>query len=273
MAEKKGTPPPIDRPLSKAYLREFHGWSTAYPPGLSDPTSLREMENMWITREGGASVRPALRSVLTEDVWLDVNFSAQMVGGFEHFFLNDGSKALLFAARLVSGTVGFRVAVYNSTTQRFDVKNLTDPQVGFTIPQGESELNFTSQTTFVKYLQIDNKIFALSDGGEDLRLFSVGATKTARKVTPILEPQWLADRALTVVHPDAAWINNSNKTSIPTAETPTAETLISSLPSLGPATVASGQPFTLYSHGLGINNAVVMQGTTAPGGFTIGSTY
>ena len=149
MAEKKGTPPPIDRPLSKAYLREFHGWSTAYPPGLSDPTSLREMENMWITREGGASVRPALRSVLTEDVWLDVNFSAQMVGGFEHFFLNDGSKALLFAARLVSGTVGFRVAVYNSVTHRFDVKNLTDPQVGFAIPQGESELNFTSQTTFV----------------------------------------------------------------------------------------------------------------------------
>jgi len=44
VAEKK-TPAPIDRPLSRAYLREFTGWSTAYAPGLSDPTSLRVMEN------------------------------------------------------------------------------------------------------------------------------------------------------------------------------------------------------------------------------------
>jgi hypothetical protein len=227
MAAKKSIQAPIDRPLSKAYLREFQGWSTAYPPGLSDPTSLRIMENVQVTREGAARTRPALRSVLTENIWLDANLNATMVGGFEHFFLNDGRKALLFAA-LSSGVVVFKVAVYNSTTKRFDIKNLTDSGVGFSIPQGEATLNFTSATTFVKYLQIDNKIFALSDAGEDLRLFDVGATKVARKVTPITQPDWDSSDALSVVHPDAAWINLISKTSVPSAETPTTNTLISS---------------------------------------------
>lgn len=59
---------PIDRPLSKAYLREFTGWSTAYPPGLSDPTSLRQMENAWITREGAAAIRPGMRSAFPTNV-------------------------------------------------------------------------------------------------------------------------------------------------------------------------------------------------------------
>ena len=39
MPPKTKIPAPIDRPLSRAYLREFTGWSTAYPPGLSEPTS------------------------------------------------------------------------------------------------------------------------------------------------------------------------------------------------------------------------------------------
>lgn len=225
MAGKKATtPPPIELGLAKAYLREFRGWSTAYPPGLSDPTSLRFMENIQITREGGARVRPALRSVMTADIWLDQNFGSVMVGGFEHFFLNDGTKALLFATKNPDSNVGFRVAVYNEATERFDVKNLTSPGVDFLVPQGESTLNFSSSTTFVRYLQIDNKILALSDGGEDLRLFNVGSTKTARKVTPVEEPLWQADRALTVVHPDAAWINAAVKETIPAAETPTKPT-------------------------------------------------
>ena len=225
---KASTPPPVDRPLSKAYLREFAGWSTAFPPGLSDPTSLRLMENVQITREGAVKTRPALRSVLTENVWLDANYASTMVGGFEHFFLNDGSKALLFAARGATGVVSFKVAAYNSVTQRYDIKNLTDAGVGFAIPQGESNLNFSSATTFVRYLQIDNKIFALSDAGEDLRLFSVGSTKSARKVTEITVPAWDAASALTVVHPDAPWINAASKVTVPAAETPTAQTLISS---------------------------------------------
>ena len=60
MAAKKKTPAPIDRPLSKAYLRSFAGWSTAYPPGQSQPNSLRKMENVWIDRNAAAEVRPGL---------------------------------------------------------------------------------------------------------------------------------------------------------------------------------------------------------------------
>ena len=89
---KKYVPPPIDRPLSKAYLRKFGGWSTAYAPGLSEPTSLRILENMQVTREGAVAVRPALRSILTENQWLTTNFQSTMVGGFERFFLSDGRK-------------------------------------------------------------------------------------------------------------------------------------------------------------------------------------
>ena len=225
MAAKKSIMQPIDRPLAKAYLREFLGWSTAYPPGLSDPTSLRLMENVLITREGGARVRPALRSAMAEDYWIGKDLpNAQMVGGFEHFFLNNGKKALLFAVRLASGVVGFRVAVYNALTHRFDIKNLTDAEVGFVIPQEESTLNFSTATTFVKYLQIDNKIFALSDGGEDLRLFNVGNEKSARKVTPITVPAWDTASTLTIRHPDAAWINNPVKNTIPVSETATTPT-------------------------------------------------
>ena len=229
MAQKKALPAPIDRPLAKAYLREFAGWSTAYPPGLSAPTSLRIMENVQVTREGAVRTRPALRSVLTENTWLDANYDARMVGGVEHFFLNDGRKALLFAARNNTGVVSFKVAVYNSATLRFDIKPLTDPAINFSIPQGESTLNFTSATTFVKYLQIDNKIFALSDAGEDLRLFNVGTTKTARKVTPITVPAWDTASALEIRHPDAPWINTASKVTIPAAETPTTDTLIDSV--------------------------------------------
>jgi hypothetical protein len=237
---KKGPMQPIDRPLSKAYLREFKGWATANPPGLSDPASLRLMENVQVTREGAVRTRPALRSVLTENTWLDATYSSTMVGGFEHFFLNDGRKALLFAARQTSGVVGFKVAVYNSATLRYDVMNLTDPVPTtpapgaptapmFSIPQGEATLNFSSATTFVRYLQIDNKIFALSDGGEDLRLFNAGTVKTARKVTPITVPAWDTASTVTVVHPDAAWINTASKVTVPAAETPTVNTLIDSV--------------------------------------------
>lgn len=224
MAGKAKLPAPIDRPLSKAYLREFAGWSTAYPPGLSDPTSLRIMENIMITRSGAAAVRPALRSVLPKDEWLDWNHSSAMVGGFEHFFLNDGTKALLFAARQSDGLVTFRVAVAGADG-RYTIKSLTD--CGFTVSQGETLLAFSAKTTFVKYLQIDNKIFALSDGGEDLRIFNVGATKTARKVTSILVPEWSSAHAPDMRIPNTAWIN-STQTTQPGAIATTTTTLISS---------------------------------------------
>jgi hypothetical protein len=225
-SKKPQGPPPIDRPLSKAYLRKFGGWSTAFPPGLSEPTSLRILENMQVTREGAVAVRPALRSILTENKWLTTNFQATIVGGFEHFFQNDGRKAFLFATRLSSGVVAFKVATENATTKRYDVGSLS--QAGFSVPQGETTLNFSSATTFVKYLQIDNKIFALSDGGEALRLFNVGTTKSAKRITPITRPTWNGSDALTIKHPTAGWINDTSKETIPNSETPTTTTLISS---------------------------------------------
>lgn len=202
---------PIDRPLSRAYLREFGGWSTEYPPGLSDPTSLRVMENILIGRDGSAKIRPGLRylsySELPGESTYGVGLEEEAVGSHETFFLNDGTLAYLFAVRETDGTVGFRVLVRGDAGSV--VLHLTDPGVDFLVPQGEAVLNFTEATTYVKYLQIDNKIFALSNAGERMRLFDVGTSKLAKKMTAIERPDWTVSDKLTVVHPDAPWIDDA----------------------------------------------------------------
>ncbi|QOC56136.1 hypothetical protein SEA_ZHENGYI_44 [Microbacterium phage Zhengyi] len=253
---------PIDRPLSRAYLREFSGWSTAYPPGLSDPTSLRVMENIYITREGAARVRPGIRSVFTEDWWLGTS-GETIVGSFEHFVYDETSRvALLFAVRGTDNSISFKVVVYNSTTNRFD-------DAGPVFPG----MTFSSDTTYVKYIQIDNKILALSDAeNEPAILFNVGAVKSAKKISPAGLSLPLPTDAPVMRHPDAAWINGPQNI-YPDPETPTPSTLIAAFPSLGTATTASGQPFTLPGHGLTVNQAVILKGTTAPTGFTLGNTY
>src|SRR3954471_13830889 len=108
---KAKTPAPIDRPLSRAYLRTFTGWSTAYPPGLSEPTSLRLMENMFVDRNGALSVRPGLKYlsyVTAPDTNPDyddapgIAVDRPMVGTQEPFYVTSGDvaqKALLFAVR------------------------------------------------------------------------------------------------------------------------------------------------------------------------------
>lgn len=219
MAEKAAIPSPIDRPLSRAYLRQFSGWSTAYPPGLSDPTSLRVMENIYITREGAARIRPGIRSVFTADRWLG-NTGDSIVGGFEHFVYDESGRiALLFAVRGSSDLVSFQVVVYNETTQRYDLSP---------IPLF-ANVSFGAGTKYVKYLQIDNKILALSDDpDEPAILFNVGLVKSAKKISPTGLQLPVATDSLTVVHPDAAWINNTTKDTRPAAETATAETLIDS---------------------------------------------
>lgn len=205
----KGRPPaPIDRPLSKAYLREFTGWSTAYAPGLSDPTSLRVMENCWITREGALAIRPALRSVLPEGNWVTTNYNARIIGSFESFFLNDGTKALLFATREASGQVIFRVAKYNGTGYEI----ITLEEAGFS-----GSASFSSQTTYVRYLQIDNKVFALADSpneNDTARIFYVGAEKKIVEPEEITVPEWDSSHAPTIRLPASAWIND------PDAKTP-----------------------------------------------------
>ncbi len=219
MAEKK-IAAPIDRPLSRAYLREFTGWSTAYAPGLSDPTSLRIMENCWITREGALAVRPALRSVFPDGNWITTNFNARIVGSFETFFLNDGGKALLFATKETTGIVSFKVAAYNYTTDEYEVQTLADSEF-------EGTTQFSEQCMYVRYIQIDNKIFALPDStnpADTVRIFYVGNEKKVVTPQEITHPQWSTGEALTVRLPDAAWINNPVKNTIPAAETNTAGT-------------------------------------------------
>lgn len=201
MPPKAKLPAPIDRPLSRAYLREFGGWSTAYPPGLSDPTTLKVMENTQINRDGSIRVRPGLRYLSFAGAAESLH--VEPVGTHEVFFLNDGSKAYLFAVREEDGRVGFRVLATIAGVQR--VKNLTDPEIGFDIPQGESVISFNAGTTYVKYLQIDNKIFALSNAGESMRRFQVGVEKKAQTIVSITRPEWLPADKLTVVHPEAAW--------------------------------------------------------------------
>lgn len=217
---KKSIVQPVDKPLSRAYLREFSGWSTAYPPGLSDPTSLRTMENVYITREGAARVRPGIRSVFTADWWMG-NAGESIVGSFEHFVWDAaGTVALLFAYRSAAADIKFRVVIYNSATKRFDWQSGVFTGV-----------TFSAATTYVKYVQIDNKILALSDDpAEPAILFNVGATKSAKKIPAagLSIPAWTD--APTVVHPDAAWIDlaPASKVTRPAAETPTANTLIDS---------------------------------------------
>ena len=214
MPAKKTLPAPIDRPLSKAYLRQFTGWSTAHPPGLSDPASCRVMENVIVDRSKGISVRPGMRYVsyidtpdmhYNTDAVPGVAFSRPMVGSLEPFYLHDGSKAMLFACREEDGTVGFRALLFTKPDKM--VYNLTDPEIGFFIPQGVATLNFTSATKHVTYLQIDNKIMALSDAGESIRLFSVGAEKVAKRMNAITQPEWEDSHKVTVMHPEAAWIS------------------------------------------------------------------
>jgi len=228
MPPKAKTPLPVDRPLARAYLREFTGWATAYAPGLSDPTTLRIMENCWITREGALQIRPALRSVFPAGSWVTTNFNARILGSFETFFLNDGSKALLFATKEASGEVTFRVARYNYDDDLFEVVSLS--QAGFT-----GTASFSSNTSYVRYVQIDNKIFALADStnaADTARLFMVGEEKRVIAPQEIEVPAWETGHAPDVRLPDASWINSPSKTPLspPPAETPTAGT--------------SGQPLT-----------------------------
>lgn len=208
---------PIDRPLSRAYLREFSGWSTEYAPGLSDPSSLRIMENGRISREGAFVIRPALRSVFPDNNWITTNFNARIIGSFESFFLNDGRKALLFATKESTGEVTFKVAAYDAVNAQYDVISLAS--AGF-----EGTTSWSSDCRYVRYLQIDNKIFALPDSPnleDTVRIFYVGEDKLVVSPESVLTPEWIPDHAPTVVLPEAAWINDPNKDSPPSAETPT----------------------------------------------------
>ena len=265
----KPSGPRPDQPLASSYARGFDGWSTAYPPELSAPTTLRQMENVYITPENAVKIRPGLRSVFTENYWLG-DEGLSIVGGFEHFMATPEKKGLLLAVRHEDRSITFKTFVENLETGRFDPADIFPGLENIVLP---------TSVRFVRYLQIDNKILALpSDSNYGAVLFFVGATKRVKDLPSegLSIPNWSDAHKLEVVHPDAAWINNPVKNvARPPAETPTPNTLISSKPKIGPAIVATGAgaTFTIQDHGLNINEPVVLQGTTAPGGFTVGTTY
>ena len=221
--------PPIDRPLGRAYLRKFTGWSTAYPPGMSEPTSLRVMHNCSVTADGALRIRPGLRRVL------DVPADGDIVGTFEHFYLlrEDGTayKALLFAVRESDDSVGFRVASDPNNTGHMQVQNLTEV---FEYPPGQDP-NFHRGTKFsdlsyVKYVQIDNKILAMSDNEEPFRLFQVGRAKPKMSVIrKITRPEYNSADKLTLFEPHPAWAEGSNAqhNTVPWPESPDPNALVS----------------------------------------------
>ena len=217
MTTKPRTPIPVDKPLARAYLREFSGWSTAYAPGLSDPSTLRVMENCWITREGALAVRPALRSIFPANSWINTNLNARIIGSFETFFLNDGTKALLFATKESNGQIVFRCARYVEASKMYQVISLE--QAGFV--NLTQAMSFSISTTYVRYLQIDNKIFALADStnpADSVRVFHVGAVKTVRLPQELYShTDWNLQYAPQIIFPASTWINTANKTTIPTA--------------------------------------------------------
>lgn len=206
---------PIDRPLSRAYLREFSGWSTAHSPGLSEPTSLRKMENCQVTREGALAVRPGLRSAFEKSNW-SVNIGAgTLVGSFESFYAADGVKCILFAVRSPSNnTVSFRVGRYNAATHQYTVQTLA--QAGFA---GEVTITLSANTRYMRYMQIDNKIYALADSSSEADstvIFYVGATRRVVKPVTVSIPKTDDIRYGLVYTPAPGWYVNSGTNGGPT---------------------------------------------------------
>lgn len=179
-------PAPIDRPLSRAYLREFGGWSTAYAPGVSDPNTLRDMKDCYVTREGALSVRPGLRPVLlmggnlfntsTAQPYLNVGKQYDfMRGSFETFYGADGIRTMLFAtARYNVPNAGggaenrfnLMAARYGPSSKRFHI--VPAPTAGYpdigapALSDGLqlASMVYTRMPSYVRHLQVDNKILS-----------------------------------------------------------------------------------------------------------------
>ena len=220
-------PVPVDQPLSKAYLREFKGWSTAYPPGMSDPASLRVMHNCLVDVDAGLRIRPGLRAVVNPAH--AAALPGPIIGSFEHFWYSSGVKALLFAIKRDDyGFIEFRVAKWNPTTKLFDIET-TESRFGAT-------KTLSSSTTYIKWVQINNRVFALPETTNPLDtwlIFDVGSESGVRLTAPVdlQRPSWTsADRPdLTV--PDDSWFGTltpyAERGANPTPRTPDLDTLVS----------------------------------------------
>lgn len=196
----KSLPAPIDRPLSRAYLREFSGWSNEFPPNVSDPTTMRVMENMLVNREGSLRVRPGLKLLSFSDTFIAGSpASVSLRSSHETFYLNDGSRAYVFATVGIGGVVFKALTDLDSANPK--VKELS--ALGFS-----GSAAFTLGTTYVKFLQIDNKIVALSNNGEDPIILNTGATKSISQPHRVEQPT-LSTYAPVIVQPTTANINRA----------------------------------------------------------------
>lgn len=219
---------PIDRPLSKAYLREFKGWSTAYPPGMSDPASLRVMHNCVVDADMGLRIRPGLRAVLNPAH--AEALPGPIIGSFEHFWYASGIKGLLFAIkRSDNNTVEFRIAKWNTVTSQFDIET-TNSRFG-------GSVTLSSFTTYVKWVQINNKVFALpesSDEDDTWVIFDVASESGVRVFQPqnIARPEWSAADKPVPVQPADGWfgtgVTYADRCANPAVRTADAGTLVSS---------------------------------------------
>lgn len=220
MAPPKSKPAqPIDRPLSRAYLREFSGWSTAYSPGLSEPTSLKEMRNCYVTREGALAVRPGLRSIFSRQTGADVLGGEQLRGSFETFYTPAGERAILYTTSS-SGQAKLRGATYNAAEGNYLPRSLS--QLGFTGETGDSKF-IPGSIDYMRYLQIDNKIFCMPLGSAQPLIAYVGETRKIIQPSTLALPGYRPDRALSVYVPDPSWINidpKTEQTPIPAAANP-----------------------------------------------------
>ena len=221
MAEKKMTPLPVEKPVQKGYLRAFTGWSTAYPPGLSDPTTLRKMSNVLINEDGSLRIRPGLRHLFTTPA------PGDLVGSFEPFFASIGgvnTRCILFAYRLSNGKVRFLTASYVPATGLYKLH----PSLQTVFPDNAPEnADLAANTTYVKYVQIDNKIMALSNGSSEPRIFYVDSSPRIVAPRAIGVPTWSKGHKALAFEPTASWISGA-QTSTPTKATATADTLVSS---------------------------------------------
>lgn len=213
----KAIPAPIDRPLARAYLREFSGWSTAYPPGVSDSSSLREMHNCSVAEDSSLRIRPGLRRVFNTPA------PGPIIGDIEPFYTTGGVRALLFACR-VGGAVVFRTAVWNNSTKLYH----HDPTIATRFPGAtDAGIQFSSSCTYVRYVQIDNKILALSNNTETMRMFWVGSAPKAKKITAVTVPAWTTGQRPTMRYPAADWISGP-QTTVPTVGAFSETSLVSS---------------------------------------------
>ena len=204
MAGKQGPPAPIDNPLGSSYLRGFDGWSTAYPPELSSPTSVRQMNNLLVTDGGALRIRPGLRFIDEP-----VTFSAGMtsfVGDFETFPITTTRRGLFTAVRHSDG-VRFAYFVERADglfEEREPDLDSVDPA---TIPNWS--LPLPSGVTYIRYLSIDNKVIALPDHPSvGAVVFHVGNPANIR-ITRIGTSGIDLDfwnNPPDVVHPDGNWI-------------------------------------------------------------------